>query len=437
MVVMQSLAVEIGFIAARRIMFTYDPMFGVSLGCDPEIFLSREVGRVRKRKSIIGSEVVIPEKGLAATNYYGNVEGSIVRDGVQVELHPAPTSCRANLSNSLQVIFRSLSQAVNEAANREGKSIKIDFTPVVRMSPGDLAKLSPPAQELGCKPSKNIYGRKFIQKDGRKYLYRSAAGHIHIGSDMFKNKSVAPEDVIRFMDLVVGNTAVLIDRDSNAALRRKTYGRAGEYRTPSHGVEYRTLSNFWLHSYQLMSLVMGLTKIAVWLGSRHYGSGKLGSAWNKNKECPAQIMMRHVDPERLETAINTNDYDLAMENYTQHVRPIFAELQTYDLGIQRTSVDDFDFFLKKIREAELAGNQQPLNVWFKENPLEHWLAKPEGHGSGWESWLLGTVQRARLRETIAAKKMEAVVAVPTTIVEPQGTPIIGPIVEPIYKVKGL
>jgi hypothetical protein len=388
-------------------MFTYNPLFAITLGSDPELFISRETGRVRKRKAILGSELVIPEKGLAVDSPQFGHCADIVRDGVQIELHPIATSCRANMSNYMQAAFQTLDRQVKEVAKKIEQDINIDFSPVVKPSKGDLLKLSPESRQLGCNPSFNIYGRKHIEKDGLRYLVRSAAGHIHFGSEIFKGpKAVDPKDFVRIMDVLVGNTCVLMDRDPNASLRRKAYGRAGEYRLPKYGVEYRTLSNFWLHNYRLMSFVMGMTKIAGWLTmwSRDYRNGRQPS--------PVEFLMAKVDLAAIERAINTNDWDLAFANYNEWVRPFFAELHSYNVGVQQGSLEFFDFFLKKIREAELAGNEQPLRVWFKEDPLTHWKTKPEGHGNGWESFLHGEVSQALRMENMAATKMQAVVEIP-------------------------
>ena len=47
---------------------------------------------------------------------------------------------------------------------------------------------------------------------------------------------------------MIGLPAVLIDTDKQ---RRKLYGKAGSMRHKDYGVEYRTVSNFWLSSQEL------------------------------------------------------------------------------------------------------------------------------------------------------------------------------------------
>jgi len=68
-------------------------------------------------------------------------------------------------------------------------------------------------------------------------------GHIHIGySDHNMDLNMR---IIQSMDLFLGVPSILLDTDED---RRKMYGKAGEFRHKSYGVEYRVLSNFWLQS---------------------------------------------------------------------------------------------------------------------------------------------------------------------------------------------
>lgn len=379
---------------------------GVQFGCDPELFLSTEV---RKRKMIVGSEIVVPEGGhrLAYKN------PSIVRDGAQVELHPQPESCRANQSNELSKIFTALQGLIDKTNKALGSDIKIDLTPVVKLTKGNLARLSADSRQLGCLPSENAYGRKHIQKDGTRYLVRAAGGHIHFGSAALqKNGAVNPLDFAKLCDLIIGNTCVLIDRSPHAALRRKVYGRAGEYRTPSHGFEYRTLSNFWLWNYKLFSLVMGLAN-----STFSIAQGKAGYEWitkcyptygyeKAYHADPMQWLFERADFTKIEKAINTNDFDLALETFDAVLVPFMQMTSTLAKGLSADKLDHFRDFYTKLREAELAGNPNPLTAWFPEDPVQHWINKGDGHGQGWETYA------SQWRTALALKKMSAVIQVP-------------------------
>jgi hypothetical protein len=196
-----------------------------------------------------------------------------------------------------------------------------------------------------------------------------------------------PELLAKLMDIMVGIPSVLLDRNPLAAERRKLYGRAGEYRTPPHGFEYRTLSNYWLRAYPLMSLVFGLTRQALALP---YFDAKEGGVnrWSLK-------LLTGIDLNQVQKAINKNDQDLAFKIWSSSIRPFIVEnyQETPDFtqagdwagwSLDPRNIEDFDFFLEK-----------GLDHWFKEDPLTHWCNLPDGHRKGWESFLINTVRRAR------------------------------------------
>ncbi len=63
---------------------------------------------------------------------------------------------------------------------------------------------------------------------------------MHVGCQTAINK---PLEVIKAMDIFLGVPSIFLDGDKE---RRKLYGGAGAHRVKPYGVEYRTLSNFWL-----------------------------------------------------------------------------------------------------------------------------------------------------------------------------------------------
>jgi hypothetical protein len=363
-------------------------------GSDPELFVSQPVGKVSKRQAVVASENFIPVKGLKAHHPHHGRLGQITRDGVQVELHPDPSTCRQSFTYYLAGCIAFLRDHLTKHNTEHKTNYQLDFRPVIKLSKADLMQMSPDAIKLSCTPSLNAYGHPHIEKDGSKYLIRSTAGHCHLGTNILKNGGkLTAAMLVKILDVLVGNMMVLVDRHPDAALRRKVYGRAGEYRLPKHGLEYRTLSNFWLRHYILVSMVFGQVALAhhitvlkgqstvpLWL-ERDYPDGSIfKGAYDE--------LMGPIDFELIQKAINTNDWDLAKDNYEKWIRPFLAKITTdANRGLDADLIRSFDYFVSQIRKAELAGSDDPLNVWFKEDPMTYWTYETS-RAVGSESFLL-------------------------------------------------
>ena len=253
----------------------------MSLGCDPEIFL-------KKYGHVVGSETVLDKD-----------TENVIRDGVQAELNPFPSACRTLMMGAIRTCFSEL------AVKADRKKVKVSNDVTVQVSQRHYKTLTEDSKQFGCMPSFNTHTDEvsLMQLDPAEYLYRSAGGHIHIGESMFDNKVNAvvhdSKKLVDVLDVIVGNTMVLLDRDDGNVERRKHYGQAGEYRKPKHGTEYRVLSNFWLRGTPLMSLAFGLVRHGVLL-------------------CEAGLrpqLLKLVDMEDIIKAINDNDKVLAQKNF--------------------------------------------------------------------------------------------------------------------------
>ena len=100
-----------------------------------------------------------------------------------------------------------------------------------------------------------------------KHNRRTAGGHIHLGIWDTESENLSSEldvlHIVRMMDLFVAIPSLFLDTDLTSKMRRKIYGKAGTHRIPEHGVEYRTLGNFWLSSPELFGLIYDLSAFAV------------------------------------------------------------------------------------------------------------------------------------------------------------------------------
>lgn len=361
-------------IRANAINYSIAPI----LGADPEIFVRDKDG------SILGSELVIPACGLGGLSY----NSKVTRDGVQVEFQPcAGSGCRQSFSIYLAECFHVL--YTHLTLNHPGTTISLDQ--VVTLTEDERARLSPKSRELGCQPSLNIYGPAPITVETTTYPVRSAGGHIHLGLwDTYhceRLKHLPMERLVGLFDILVGLPSVLLDRDPRAAERREVYGRAGEYRIQPHGIEYRTLSNFWLRSYPLMSLMTALMRMAL---NTHVGHAE-GGVYNYSTNISykytyddeaTRVLLEQFDPHRVSTIINTNDASMAIEE----VKKIQAWTEEWVVaGVSPLHSHAYRTWETFWHLAEVGLDQ----YWPRtQKAVQNWVnrAKGEFYGNGWEAF---------------------------------------------------
>jgi hypothetical protein len=335
----------------------YDRAY-VHFGCDPEFFF-------RKDGKIIGSEKILPLNGLDASNTW-NKNTKIVRDGIQAEMNPYQSHCRELLRGNIEASFITLNKLL-----KEKPGVSLDFSQNVDITQEEMDSLSHQSKVFGCNPSRNLYDKNAIipVKDPSKFLSRCAGGHIHLGNLECKAKELIP-----ILDILVGNTCVMIDRDESNIERRKVYGRAGEYRDHDKHVEYRTPSNFWMRSYQLMSLVMGLARQAVSI------------VQNRNYKFATELKSK-VKMKDIVKAINENDAVLAKKNWIK-IRP-FLKKRTpinQDFALTSENIKDFEFFIRK-----------GIDHWFSKDIMKNWTTS-KGLTYGWENFLEKVVRPERIHQ---------------------------------------
>lgn len=113
----------------------------------------------------------------------------------------------------------------------------------------------PLAFVFGCEPDYNAWTGKSnpAPKPPHPYM-RSAGGHVHIETNQ------DPIRVVQMCDLLLAVPSVFMD---NGVERKQLYGKSGAHRVKPYGVEYRTLSNFWIFDENLIRWVWRNTERAL------------------------------------------------------------------------------------------------------------------------------------------------------------------------------
>ena len=203
-----------------------------TIGCDPELFIREKY--TNKYKSAVGKiggskDHPVPIDG---------VGHAILEDNVAVEFNIAPADSLPAFRASIHKVLDHLRGILPDYV--------FDQESAVSFPEEELQ--TPEAQMFGCEPDFDAWNmmenRKPCAPDPN---LRSCGGHIHVGSSVAIANRI---NTIRAMDLFLGVTSVAIDKGS---LRRQLYGKAGCFRPKLYGVEYRTLSNFWIFDDSLIN----------------------------------------------------------------------------------------------------------------------------------------------------------------------------------------
>lgn len=202
------------------------------IGCDPEIFLQNKEGKFKSVIGLIGGDKWHPRK-LTEEGH------AVLEDNVAVEFNIPPCSSMADFRKEIQ-------RTLGMVRNILPSDLLFNESSAVSFPDDELA--CDEAWVFGCEPDLNAWTMEENPKPNApdKNL-RSAGGHIHVGSDIAINDPIA---VIRAMDLFLGVPSTQLD--VNGGPRRKLYGGPGAFRFKDYGVEYRTLSNFWIFRDSLM-----------------------------------------------------------------------------------------------------------------------------------------------------------------------------------------
>jgi len=248
-----------------------------SLGGDPEffIFIKDEDG---KYNIISADKAGLPGK-LEPIRF--NAQGdSAFFDGVQAEINFRHHTCR-------EVITGNIKNCILGTLEEVRKHLKMDtpihFAPLasVQITKDVIKVTDKECRRFGCSPDANIYSSDSIKyPDGSKFMTRFSGGHIHLGFSEIKYQAAMKEadnllNLVRTLDLIPGILSVCLSQGNEELIRRKWYGKAGTYRMQAHGIEYRTLSSFWIASPQLVSIMYAAARDAFTLTVHEIASSVL------------------------------------------------------------------------------------------------------------------------------------------------------------------
>ena len=209
----------------------------VLVGSDPELFLFSELEN--KHVTAIGLVGGTKNNPTPITN-----EGHFIQeDGVAAEFNIPPCATKEDFVKHINFVKNYIKDTIatpNRLVLSEQASAVFTYMEL------DCNQ----AQEIGCTPDIDAWNLIMNSPSGYTSNLRAVGGHVHVGyNDSCEETSI---DIARTMDLFLGVGSVLLDKDTQ---RRTLYGKAGAMRFKSFGMEYRTLSNFWIFDDKLIEWV--------------------------------------------------------------------------------------------------------------------------------------------------------------------------------------
>lgn len=208
------------------------------IGSDPELFLvDPKTGKIVSAIGIIPGvkhNAYIPQN---LPKGYG-----LQVDNILAEFNIPPITLKEELINNINVMKHYIKEYLKQ------HNFNLDIHCAASANVPDDQLLHPDALIFGCDPDFNTYSRRQNQSPTceNKNL-RSAGCHFHIG---YKNPNIEMNfKIIQYLDTYLGIPSILKDTDTS---RRALYGKAGALRMQPWGVEYRTLSGFFISNDELL-----------------------------------------------------------------------------------------------------------------------------------------------------------------------------------------
>lgn len=227
----------------------------VTVGADCEVFLQDKASqKIVSAEGIIRGTKDVPFVFDETNKYFCTSLDNILAEFC---IPPAKTA---------EEFYAHLKKSIGYVNNTIPKELCVAITPAALVD--DIWLMTPNAQRFGCEPDFNAYTGFVNQRPfGVNPNLRSAGGHLHIGYDNptpFNINDYMGDvercTIIKTLDLFIGIPSIIMEPEN---MRKQLYGKAGAFRPKEYGVEYRTVSNFYLDSDNLISWAYNAVQNAV------------------------------------------------------------------------------------------------------------------------------------------------------------------------------
>lgn len=197
------------------------------VGSDPELFLRRN-GEFVPAIGLVGGTKKRPKK-------HGNI--GLQEDNVMVEFNIPPATTEPELKEYMHLGLQTIQNLLPD--------YELVIVPSAEFDPKYLT--SKKARESGCDPDFDAWTRSIRVPACMKGNIRYGGAHVHFQlPPKYRDDFDFVVNFVRALDIYLAVPATRYDKDKR---RRLAYGMPGAYREKSFGIEYRSLSNFWIKDY--------------------------------------------------------------------------------------------------------------------------------------------------------------------------------------------
>lgn len=211
------------------------------IGSDVEFFVRNSLGDVIPAYTVIDHDKNDPIVNQDIKLYY---------DNVLLEFNIPP--CK-----SIREFIENIESGINFAESKIRPHF-LDTSASTYFSPEFMSDSR--SQVVACDIEYNAYNMQpnyFIQDALKNTSMRTSGGHLHlsgVSSDSISDKTKYPLFVY-MLDLFLGISSLLVEKDQTQKDRRKFFGKAGSFRIKPYGIEYRVLSSWWTRKPEYCGLV--------------------------------------------------------------------------------------------------------------------------------------------------------------------------------------
>lgn len=297
------------------------PRKPISIGCDPEFFLKKKEG-TETGKYICAIPFIkgTKEEPQKLPSGCGNVQF----DNVAVEFATTPAMGLKDWIDKIRATIEDVSKVIPTDCS-------LNACPSAVFTEDQLT--DPEAHRFGCEPDYNAW--TLVENDAPCAAdpnFRSCGAHIHVGTEPGDENEFLLEiegkvRVVRTMDCVHGMISTILDHSPEAISRRQLYGKAGAHRPKEYGVEYRSLSNFWMKSPKLVMLM-------------YFATQDVLEIVRTNKDLDLVDAIGGGD--RVQKIVNEGLVEDAMQVLNEIVRPLLSEETASHLDMAMEEINAYD-----------------------------------------------------------------------------------------------